>query len=88
LGFAVIDGDEDIIAHRGLVVSSKGNINATFRVPGLISIPSDGQSHNVTIVQLRLDASMTWVSVPKEDTKTHLKVRTTHFSDRHAVDVS
>ena len=70
--------EEANMEHRELVVSSKGNISATFRVPGLISIPSNGQAHNVTIVQLKLDASMTWVSVPKEDSKTHLKVCTSN----------
>jgi hypothetical protein len=49
------DDDED-----RLDVSSKGNVSATLRVPRLINIPSDGQAHNVTIVQLKLDASMIW----------------------------
>lgn len=60
--------------HRGLDVSSKGNISATFQVPGLISIPSDGIIHNVTIAILNLNATMSWVCVPKKDTKTHLNV--------------
>jgi Domain of unknown function (DUF4139) len=51
-----------------------GNVSATFSVPGKMSIPSDGSSHNVTIVQLKLDAKMTWVSVPRKDTKVHLSV--------------
>ena len=70
-------GDDGMV-HREVEVSSKGNVSATFRVPGMISIPSDGQAHSVTIVQLKLDASMSWISVPKEDAKTHLKVRTKH----------
>jgi hypothetical protein len=60
--------------HPSMAVSSKGGISATFRVPGLITIPSDSASHNVTIAQLKLDASMSWVTVPKVDAKTHLKV--------------
>ena len=55
-------------------VSSTGNVSATFKVPGLISIPSDGIIHNVTIAKLDLDAMMSWVCVPKKDTKTHLNV--------------
>lgn len=66
--------EEDGMEHRELEVSSKGNISATYRVPGVITIPSDNASHNFTVVQLRLDASMSWVVVPKVDTKTHLKV--------------
>jgi hypothetical protein len=60
--------------YRGLAVSSKGNISATFTVPGTITIPSDGVAHNVTIVELSLDSTMSWVSVPKVDAKTHLNV--------------
>jgi hypothetical protein len=62
------------LAHRQLSVSSRGNVSTTFQVPGMISIPSDGVVHNVTIVQLELDASMSWVCIPKQDTKVHLKV--------------
>ncbi|KAG6852228.1 hypothetical protein C0991_001818 [Blastosporella zonata] len=62
------------IEHRGLEVVSKGTVSATFQVPGLITIPSDGVAHNVTIVQLYLGATMSWVCVPKKDTKMHLSV--------------
>lgn len=71
MAFGLFGGDD---WHPGMAVSSKGSISATFRVPGLISIPSDGASHNVTIKQLKLDASMSWVTVPKVDAKSHLKV--------------
>ena len=60
--------------HRVLAVSSKGGINATFRVPGTIAIPSDGAAHNVTVAQLDLDAVMYWVTVPKISTKALIKV--------------
>ena len=63
-----------IVQERGLDVSSQGNVSATFQVPGLISIPSDDIFHNVTITKLSLDAMMSWVCVPKNDTKTHLNV--------------
>jgi hypothetical protein len=59
---------------RELVVSSKGNITATFQVPGLISVPTDDESHNVTIAELNLDATMSWVAVPKKEVKVHLTV--------------
>lgn len=62
------------MAKRELVVSSKGNVTATFQVPGLISVPTDDESHNVTIAELKLDATMSWVAVPKKETKVHLTV--------------
>ncbi|KAJ2918730.1 hypothetical protein MD484_g1671, partial [Candolleomyces efflorescens] len=55
-------------------VSSQGGVSATFAVPGLITIPSDGADHGVTIATLELDAKMSWVSIPKKDTKVYLSV--------------
>ncbi|KAJ7119770.1 hypothetical protein C8R44DRAFT_706692 [Mycena epipterygia] len=66
---------------RGASVTSKGNVSATFRVPGLVSIPSDGEAHNFTIVELNLKATMSWVSVPKIDTKAHITARITNASE-------
>ncbi|KAG6876035.1 hypothetical protein C0993_006036 [Termitomyces sp. T159_Od127] len=63
---------------RGLDVvpsSGKGNASATFKVPGLITIPSDDAAHNVTIVKLSLGAVMSWVCVPKKDVKVHLSAK-------------
>lgn len=71
----------DEIQHRGLHVSSKGNISATFSVPGLINIPSDNVGHNVTIVKLSLDASLSWLCVPKKDSRVHLKAKIKNASD-------
>ncbi|KAJ7119742.1 hypothetical protein C8R44DRAFT_624324 [Mycena epipterygia] len=66
---------------RTTSVTSKGNVNATFRIPGLVSIPSDGEAHNFTIVQLNLKAAMSWISVPKIDTKAHINARITNASE-------
>ncbi|KAH6911805.1 hypothetical protein BKA70DRAFT_862855 [Coprinopsis sp. MPI-PUGE-AT-0042] len=63
------------------VVTSKGNITATFAVPGLMSIPSDGVAHNVTIANLSLDAAMEWVSIPKREAKVHLKATVKNVSE-------
>lgn len=77
MGFGLFDDSVGgAMQHRGLSVTSKGGISATFQVPGSITVPSDGASHNVTVVQLDLDAVMSWVSVPKLDAKSHLKVCT------------
>ncbi|KAG6811234.1 hypothetical protein H0H92_008404 [Tricholoma furcatifolium] len=63
------------IVQRTMDVSSKGAVSATFQVPGLITVPSDGVVHNVTIVELRLGATMSWVCVPKIDTKVHISAK-------------
>jgi hypothetical protein len=75
------------MGYSGASVTSKGNVSATFRVPGLVTIPCDGDAHNFTIVELALKAAMSWVSVPKIDPKTHLNVCTNIFSQDFRLDV-
>ncbi|KAJ7591028.1 hypothetical protein C8J56DRAFT_550654 [Mycena floridula] len=76
MGFGLFDDEPAAAMNRmSLAVSSTGNVNATFRIPGLITIPSDGSAHNFTIVKLSLEATMSWVSVPKIDARTHLSAK-------------
>jgi hypothetical protein len=88
LGDAGFNDDGQIMLameHSKLSVMSKGNVSATFQVPGMISIPSDNNAHNVTIVQLKLNATMSWICVPKQDTKVHLKVLSSFTSIRYSL---
>ncbi|KAG6907484.1 hypothetical protein DXG01_008774 [Tephrocybe rancida] len=73
--------EEEPMEHRGLAVTSKGGVTATFQVPGSITIPSDGAVHKVTVSQLELAAGMSWVTVPKVDAKAHLKAKINNASD-------
>jgi hypothetical protein len=69
--------DKYDIQHQRTTVTSKGNVSASFKIPGLITVPSSGQGavHNVTIAQMTLAAEMSWVSVPKVDFgRVHLEV--------------
>jgi hypothetical protein len=49
-------------------------MGATFKIPGLVTVPSDNQPHNITIAELELDASLYWITVPEEDKRVHLQV--------------
>ncbi|KAH9484488.1 Protein F37C4.5 [Psilocybe cubensis] len=60
--------------------SNKGNIIASFRIPGLINIPNDGGNHNVSVTQLDLDAAITWYAVPATDTRVHMKAEIRNVS--------
>ncbi|KAK7043145.1 hypothetical protein VNI00_008499 [Paramarasmius palmivorus] len=62
-------------------VESKGSMSATFRVPGLVTIPSDGGERSFTIVELELNALMTWFSIPNIDTRVHLKAKVHNESE-------
>ncbi|KAG5637323.1 hypothetical protein H0H81_004969 [Sphagnurus paluster] len=81
MGFGLFDGSADEMTHRISAITSKGGISATFEVPGSITVPSDGASHNVTVAELTLDAVMSWVTVPKVDIKTHLKAKVKNASE-------
>ncbi|KAL0946220.1 hypothetical protein HGRIS_012479 [Hohenbuehelia grisea] len=73
--------DEPPMQHMQLGIASQGAMSATYKVPGLISIPSDGQEHSVTIVQLQLDATMSRVSIPRAETRVHLKAKVKNASE-------
>ncbi|KAJ2920688.1 hypothetical protein H1R20_g16407, partial [Candolleomyces eurysporus] len=60
------------VVHATAAVTSKGSVNATFRIPGLITIPSDCVAHNVTVATLTPEAKLTWLSVPSADSRVHL----------------
>jgi hypothetical protein len=53
-------------------------VSATFGVPGLMSVPSDGAAHSVPIALLELEADMSWVCVPKRDCRVHLRAGPLH----------
>ncbi|KAM6493926.1 protein of unknown function (DUF4139) domain containing protein [Amanita muscaria] len=71
----------DSLRFRRADVSSKGNVSATFTVPGIITIPSDGTAHNVTVAELKLGATMSWVVVPKIDARARLSAKIKNASD-------
>ncbi|KAF7439911.1 hypothetical protein PC9H_000248 [Pleurotus ostreatus] len=62
-------------------IVSQGALSATYQVPGLITIPTDGQNHSVTIVELELGAEMSWIVVPKLDKRVHLKAKIKNASE-------
>ncbi|KDR71591.1 hypothetical protein GALMADRAFT_253935 [Galerina marginata CBS 339.88] len=75
------DMEEDFIEANTAFVTSKGNINATFRVPGLTTIPSDNEEHGVTIANLELPATLAWVCIPKGNARVHLEANITNSSE-------
>ncbi|KAF9534028.1 hypothetical protein CPB83DRAFT_889802 [Crepidotus variabilis] len=79
--FEEFDSLSRAMNRRTLNVTSKGDINATFAVPGFISVPTDGTAHNVTICELDLDAEMSWVVVPKMSTKVYLTAKIKNDSE-------
>jgi len=63
------------------IVTSVGNVTATFSIPGRSNIPSDGEDHQVTIATLKLEANLQWVAVPSLSTQTHLKANIKNASE-------
>lgn len=73
MGFGLFD--DDAIGHSYAQVISKGNLTATFVIPGLVTVPTEGQDLTFTIQNLDLQAKLWWIAIPKRDTKTRLTVR-------------
>ncbi|KAF8648982.1 hypothetical protein AX16_006096 [Volvariella volvacea WC 439] len=69
------------MSHRPVQADSPGNVTATFKIPGLSDIPSDRAAHSVIIAELDLKSSMSWICVPKKDSRVHLKAKITNSSD-------
>lgn len=64
-------------------VASRGQVHASYKVPGLISVPSDGIEHNVTIAKLLPEAELSWLCMPSVDSRVHMTVSASFdFSSR------
>ncbi|KDQ13205.1 hypothetical protein BOTBODRAFT_133795 [Botryobasidium botryosum FD-172 SS1] len=69
------------IVEQEAMVTSAGNVTATFTIPGRSNIPSDGEDHQVTIAKLKLEARLQWVAVPSMSLQTHLKANIKNASE-------
>ena len=62
--------------HRPVIVATnKGDVTATFRIPGYINVPSDAQQHNVTISSFEFEAPLLWYTIPKANARVYMEVR-------------
>ncbi|KAH9475070.1 Protein F37C4.5 [Psilocybe cubensis] len=75
------DEDEDMMEFDVSTVTSKGNVNATFLVPGLTTVPSDQEEHGVTIAELLLEAEISWICIPQGSTQVHLQAKILNSSE-------
>ncbi|KAL0070022.1 hypothetical protein AAF712_002919 [Marasmius tenuissimus] len=80
MGFGLFDGGPSLEAAVADVVS-KGALSATFKIPGLVTVPPTNSQHTFTIAELKLDALMTWFSIPKVDARVHLKAKVNNDSE-------
>ncbi|KAL0577863.1 hypothetical protein V5O48_004135 [Marasmius crinis-equi] len=82
MGFGLFNGDSDVELEPAVAaVVSKGALSATFRVPGLVTIPPTNDQQTFTIVELKLDSLMQWFSIPKVDARVHLKAKINNTSE-------
>lgn len=77
--------DEDDLDYdlydEGTYVTSKGHVNATFRIPGGTTVPSRDEERSVTIASLDLEATMSWMCIPKGDARVHLQATIRNSSE-------
>ncbi|CAA7263841.1 unnamed protein product [Cyclocybe aegerita] len=52
-----------------------------YRLPGLVSIPSDGETRTFTIKELELPSKLTRFAIPRVDTRTHMTAKIVNASE-------
>ncbi|KAF9532702.1 hypothetical protein CPB83DRAFT_635276 [Crepidotus variabilis] len=86
--------DLDYMPSNDTVVTSKGYVNATFRVPGRTTVRASvidydededeqrqHQARTVTVTSLDLEKEMSWVCVPKGDPRVHMMAKIKNESE-------
>ncbi|KAF9495238.1 hypothetical protein BDN71DRAFT_1431173 [Pleurotus eryngii] len=67
--------------HATIPTPNFGGLSTTYDVPGLISVPNNGQAHIATIAKLTLDAEFSWLVVTEVDLRAHLKAQVKNVSE-------
>lgn len=87
MGFALFIDDGELpapaLATNVASVHSQGAVSTTYKIPGLATIPCDNKTHNITIVELDLDATLSWITVPKMDARAYLQVKRANSDCRY-----
>ncbi|KAF9260039.1 hypothetical protein L218DRAFT_1003125 [Marasmius fiardii PR-910] len=63
------------------LVFPEGNVSATFKVPGGVTITSDNAVHQTLIADLKLEAKLSWNSIPKGDPNALVKAQLRNKSE-------
>ncbi|KAJ3505935.1 hypothetical protein NLJ89_g7153 [Agrocybe chaxingu] len=69
------------LAYPSADVSSRGDLGMAFRLPGFVSIPSDGEIRTFTIKELELPSKLTRFAIPRVDTRTHMTAKIVNASE-------
>ncbi|KAL0067705.1 hypothetical protein AAF712_005145 [Marasmius tenuissimus] len=59
----------------------EGNVSATFDVPGEVTISSNNAVQHTVIAEIKLDAKLTWASIPKGDPNALVKAQLRNTSE-------
>lgn len=67
--------------YEGVAFVSKSPLAVTYTVEGESTIPSDGDSHKVSVVQLPFEATISRVTVPRQELLAYLQASITTISN-------
>ncbi|KJA24214.1 hypothetical protein HYPSUDRAFT_136419 [Hypholoma sublateritium FD-334 SS-4] len=68
--------------HRPVIIgTNKGDVTATFRIPGYINVPSDAQQHDVTISSFEFNAPLLWHTIPKANARVYMEAKIKNESE-------
>jgi len=67
---------EEMVVEDAVATVETSGAAVTFRIPGVVDVPSDGASHKVTVARLEWPAGLDYVTAPKEVTAAYRRART------------
>jgi uncharacterized protein (TIGR02231 family) len=70
----VIEGEPLIPTAEGVAFVSRNPVSVSYAVDGKSTILSDGEIHKVSVAQLPFEASITHVTVPRQETLAYIQV--------------
>lgn len=66
---------------EGVAVVNNSSLSVSYAVEGSSTIPSDGQSHKVSVAVLPFEADVTWVAMPRQQTVVYMESAVKNTSD-------
>jgi uncharacterized protein (TIGR02231 family) len=77
------DLSEAEAVYEGVAFVTKSPLSVTYTVDGKSTIPSDGESHKVSVAQLPFEATISHVTIPRKGALAYLQCEVKNNTDYH-----
>lgn len=72
---AFVEYEDPLPIYEGIAFTSQSPLSVTYTVDDKSSIPSDGESHKISVAQLPFMAKILHVTIPRQELLAYLQVR-------------